>query len=257
MFDATSSAFSSATQLNWDLQAMLKTSGISYDVQQHLVNVYAMLSASVVCCALSCASVIWLSPSPLFVAENIGWLSLLNTLMMTAGIVWLHMEPVYNKAKRFMILMMISATMGITLSALVAITLEIDPSILVTAFLITTTVFLCFSGSAMFATRRSYLYLGGLLSSALSVMVLMNLFNYFFRSVMIDNALLYGGLVVFCAYVMFDTQMIIERASLGDKDAIKHSLDLFLDFVGIFVRIVVILLKNKQKKDEEDKRSRR
>lgn len=43
--------------------------------------------------------------------------------------------------------------------------LHVDPSILVTALLATTTVFVCFAGTALFAKRRSFLYLGGVLSS--------------------------------------------------------------------------------------------
>lgn len=34
--------------------------------------------------------------------------------------------------------------------------------------------------------------------------------------------------MLFCGYVVFDTQMIIEKASTGDKDVLKHTLDLFM-----------------------------
>lgn len=55
---------------------------------------------------------------------------------------------------------------GFSLGSLVDVILQVDPSILVTALLATTTVFVCFAGAALFAKRRSYLYLGGMLSSA-------------------------------------------------------------------------------------------
>lgn len=56
---------------------------------------------------------------------------------------------------------------GFSLGSLVDLVLQVDPSILVTALLATMTVFVCFAGAALFAKRRSYLYLGGLLSSGL------------------------------------------------------------------------------------------
>ncbi|GLE02680.1 hypothetical protein PINS_up011535 [Pythium insidiosum] len=90
-------------------------------------------------------------------------------------------------------------------------------------------------------------------------MLVMSIFNIFFRSTMVYMAHLYLGLAIFCAYVIFDTQMIIEKASLGDKDSLKHALELFLDFVSIFVRILVILLQNSGKKrsNSESKRSKK
>ena len=46
---------------------------------------------------------------------------------------------------------------------------------------------------------------------------------------------------MFCGLVLFDTQMIIEKHSRGDDDYIWHSVDLFIDFVEIFRRLLVIL----------------
>ncbi|MGH0192751.1 UNVERIFIED_CONTAM: hypothetical protein FKN15_023936 [Acipenser sinensis] len=39
--------------------------------------------------------------------------------------------------------------------------ISINPSIILTAFLATSVIFVCFTLSAMYAQRRSYLFLGG------------------------------------------------------------------------------------------------
>lgn len=64
----------------------------------------------------------------------------------------------------------------------------------------------------------------------------------------------YLGLLVFAGYILFDTQLIIERASAGQMDQIQHALDLFVDALSIFVRVLVILMKNTE---EREKRRRR
>lgn len=44
-----------------------------------------------------------------------------------------------------------------------------------------------------------------------------------------------------CGFIIFDTQNITEKARRGDKDYIKHSVELFIDFVAVFKRILIIL----------------
>jgi FtsH-binding integral membrane protein len=51
------------------------------------------------------------------------------------------------------------------------------------------------------------------------------------------------SLLVFCGFVVWDTQVIMERRRRGDGDFIGHSLDLFIDFVQIFRKILIILMK--------------
>jgi len=142
---------------------------------------------------------------------------------------------------------------GLSLGPLMSHTLHVDPTIIVTAFLATTTIFACFTAAALMAKRRSYLYLGGILSSVLSALMLLSVVSMFTSNPWLRSIQLYAGLVMFCGYILFDTQVIIEKVSGGDTDYVWHSVELFIDFVAVFVRIVHILLElsdNKKKKDK-------
>jgi FtsH-binding integral membrane protein len=66
------------------------------------------------------------------------------------------------------------------------------------------------------------------------------------QSPFIQNLWLYGGLVIFSLFVAVDTQVIIERALRGDSDSVHSALDLFLDALNIFVRIMIILSRDKK-----------
>lgn len=58
---------------------------------------------------------------------------------------------------------------GASLGPLIQATVQIDPSIIMTAFLGTTCCFVCFTVTSLLANRRQILLLGGVLSSAFSV----------------------------------------------------------------------------------------
>jgi len=223
------------SSINWS--AISKTPPITPDVRAHLTNVYTILTAGILVAAVG---------SIISVYTNIG-----GALSLLAGcglMIWLVMTPQEKFVKRLSLLLGFCFFEGLSIGPLLLATLEIDPSIISTAFFGTVCVFVCFSASALFAERRSYLFLGGFLGSMLMNLFVLGLLNIFFRSPLIFNIILYGGLLVFCGFVCFDTQLIIEKASQGHKDVIWDSLELFIDFARIFVRLLIILSRDKDSK---------
>merc|ERR1719400_1013690 len=87
----------------------------------------------------------------------------------------------------------------------------------------------------------------------MATLLFLGFLNIFFRSQLLFQAHLYIGLAIFCGFVMFDTQVIIRKARNGDKDFIAHSLDLFIDFVQIFRKVLILLMQ----KDERDNKNKR
>jgi len=108
----------------------------------------------------------------------------------------------------------------------------------------------------MYSNQRTTVFLSGLIGTLLSVTFWLQLINLFSRSNTLFSVELYLGVALFSAFVMYDTQLIIRRSDSGDKDYLQHSFDLYLDFVSLFVRILIILAKNAERNDKKDKRRR-
>ncbi|KAI3984848.1 hypothetical protein MKX01_039465 [Papaver californicum] len=109
----------------------------------------------------------------------------------------------------------------------------------------------------MLARRREYLYLGGFLSSSISLLFRLSFASSIFGGyASVFKFELYFGLLVFLGYMVVDTQEIIEKAHLGDLDYVNHSLTLFTDLVAVFVRVLIIMLKNSCEKEEKKRKKR-
>nr|CAH0112318.1 unnamed protein product [Daphnia galeata] len=129
--------------------------------------------------------------------------------------------------------------------------IRINPAIISTAFLSTAVLFTCFSLCALLSPRGQYLFLGAPLLSMFSLLSILFLANIFIGSVLVFQAYLYLGFAVMCGFVLYDTQLIIEKRRIGDKDFVWHSVDLFIDFVNIFRYLLIILA---QKEDNQSKK---
>ncbi|CAN9515257.1 unnamed protein product [Ophioblennius macclurei] len=231
---------------NINIDALFKFSQISRSTQDHLKNVYSSLA---VCMFVASAGAYVHVVTRLFQG---GMLSVLGSLGM---MFWLAMTPhnAQTEKKRLAILAGFAFLTGVGLGPTLDFVIAVNPSIVVTAFMGTSVLFVCFTLSALYAQRRSYLFLGGTLMSGLSLLFLLSVANMFMGSVMLFQVHMYLGLLVMCGFVLFDTQLIIEKAENGDKDYVWHCVDLFLDFITIFRKLMVILSMNEKDRKKEKK----
>jgi len=142
---------------------------------------------------------------------------------------------------------------GVGLGPLLDHVMMINPTIIITALIGTSVVFVSFSICSMLTERGRWLYLGGTLMTLMTAVMVMSLANLLFGSVMLFQAQLYLGLLGMCGFVLYDTQLIIEKRRMGSRDFVGHSVDLFIDLIGIFKRLVIVLTQ----KEQESQKKRR
>ncbi|XP_004511734.1 bax inhibitor 1 [Cicer arietinum] len=234
------------TTNRWNFDALKNFGQISPVVQNHLKQVYLTLCFAVVAAAVG---------TYVHVLFNLG--GFLTTIACVGTSVWLLSTPPFEERKRLTLLMAAALFQGASIGPLIDLAIQIDPSLIFSSFVATALAFGCFSGAALVAKRREYLYLGGLLSSGLSILLWLHFASSIFGgSMAIFKFELYFGLLVFVGYIVVDTQEIVEKAHFGDLDYVKHALTLFTDLVAIFVRILVIMLKNSGERTEKKKKRR-
>ena len=220
------------------LHTVLELGEIPEAARAHLRLVYLALGLTFLCSVAGAAVVIALIP---------GLPPLLPTLACLALIFAIQCDQdKENVPRRMSLLAAFGFIMGASIAPLVHLAIAIDPSIVLAALLCACSIFGCFSLAALVAKRRSFLFLGGLLSSALTMLLILNVVGIFIPALRLIWLHIYGGLILFSGFVVYDTQVVIEKAAAGSTDFAGHALMLFLDFVNIFVKILIIFLRNRK-----------
>merc|ERR1719474_2063648 len=135
---------------------------------------------------------------------------------------------------------------GIIIGPLVNEAIDMDPFIVRAALVLTLCGFASFSMIAMMTKNKKCLYLGSMLNSFCLFLLFMRIFPTSFGY----ELSLYGGLIMFIGYVFYDTQQIIRRAErfgLQQTDFVSDAVTLYIDFVAIFVRILIIIMRSKDR----------
>jgi len=224
----------------FDPKVIFNFSSLDKSTKSHLKNVYACVAVEIIIAALGASVNCYLKSTVLHFGGIIG---LFVFMYLTVSS--------HNSApplKRLGYVSALAGCLGLESSYLIDYVIAVDPSIIVTAFVTTSVVFVSFSLTALYAERRSMLFLGSLLSTALSGLLILSLANLFFRVPSIALFSVYVSLIISCLFVMYDTQLIVEKKRLGDNDFIWHSVDLFIDFIIIFKDLMIILTDKEKKK---------
>lgn len=231
---------------------------LSPGIQRHLVRVYTNLTATLGAAVGANAAVL------LGYLPALTWLPFVISLLFVLGMSVVRPAP-NNSITRQGLLYGFGFSYGWLLSPVIHQVFAVDPSTILLALMATAIGFLSFSANALFTQRRSQLYLGSLLGALLGVTTLLSLARLFFPASFTHSLLMseiYLGLFIFCGYIMYDTQLIVERAAQHQNpeevDAVTPAMTLFTDFVGVFVRIMLILQERakKQREDEQNKKRR-
>ena len=98
------------------------------------------------------------------------------------------------------------------------------------------------------APSEQFLAWGGMLGMGCAGMIGISLMNMFWPSKALFNIWLYGGLVLFSAFTLYDVQKIIHNAKTKPTwDPINESLGIYLDAIILFERFLIIFMNNKKK----------
>ncbi|CAG5115849.1 unnamed protein product [Candidula unifasciata] len=215
------------------------------NVQSHLKNVYGTLSVGMLSAALGAYVHFW---------TGLGQWYLMTTLAAIGLLFWLisvkHERK--NLGQRMGIYTGFTLLSGVSLGPLLQLVILIDPSIIVTALAGTALIFISFTMSALLTRSRTFLYMGGFLMSSLMYLMIFSLISRLTGSRLGFDIVNFASLGIFSAFVLYDTQLIVEKKRRGDDDFIWHAVSLFIDAIDIF-RSLMIILANK----EAGKRRRR
>lgn len=238
--------FFSGNRYQFKLDKCLSFTQLSKGAKNHLQNVYACMTL----CLIGAVAGAYVYLTMMQVA---GFLPLIGSIgsMLYLGAT---SSPGMN-GKRLAVLGVFGFCNGLSLGPLLDMVISIDPAIVVTALLYTTFLFVSLTLAALYSKKRSLLYLGGFLMAGLNILFWSNMLRLVFGVRLFSGLELYFGLAIFCGFIMFDTQMIIYRYDdCGEKDFIWHSVDLFLDFINVFVRLLILLSKKEERKSNNRRR---
>ena len=222
-----------------NLNCLFNTHNLSDRTSKYLTEVYSTMLKGLLITGLSCFV-------GTYFLEFI--MKLFFILAASTFFLVIYMTFSQNNTNKMNLFYLFSCLEGLTISPLVFNAHLIDTTIVPSAIALTIITFGTFTYLSMYTNKRNILYFGGIASTILTVLCISSFVNLFLQSSILFQIDIYLGLVLFCFYIIYDTQMVIQEFEMGQNDIVHHAMTFYLDFLNIFIRILIILMKNSKKK---------
>lgn len=139
----------------------------------------------------------------------------------------------------------LNAFMAFSLTPLIAFS---EMKLVGDAFLLTSGAFGGLALTAYNSRDTAFLGMSGILGAGFGTLFAISLANIFLKSHALNNLWIYGGLALFIGMTLYDLKNIQVRIEKSRRfDPMSESLNIYYDFINIFVRILLIMQNNKKK----------
>ncbi len=98
-----------------------------------------------------------------------------------------------------------------------------------------------FGGLSLYAfqSRRDFSFLGGMLWASLLALIIGGFLMFFLGSTLLHTIYCVAGVVIFSAYVLYDTSQIINQLEPGEE--VTGAINLYLDMINLFLFVLRLL----------------
>jgi FtsH-binding integral membrane protein len=137
-------------------------------------------------------------------------------------------------------LILYSVIQGAIAGPLLLLLNRFAPGIPMQAMVLTVTVF---GGLSFYAatSKKDFSFLGGFLTIAVLGLIGASVVMFFFQTPLLSMVYSVAGILIFSAYILYDTSNIMNR--LGPDEVASGAISLYLDFINLFWFILRLLME--------------
>lgn len=205
---------------------MEMTSKLSPSTSKTLSQTYGLLAAMIMITALVSTTLVWSG----FVLTSMT----VFVVLMLVGFGLLFLSFSSNAVVALGALLSFSVIKGVVLTTVVSAT---SPELLLTALILTFTIFSSLSGYVLF-TGKDFTGWGNYLVGALVLLLLVMVVGIFVELPITQLAISWITLLLFSGFILYDTSSIVEGE---ETNPVVAAIGLYLNVLNIFISLISIL----------------